>query len=233
VLEKFTSQITVLFLSKKIINYSPQFCILDSLLDILSMFFELWMRAYLNQFGKRVNWFTFTVAILNLGLGEVIARASGALQTANNLSEIKAMGAAALSAAQSNLGLGSSASRNIGDKANQIPDMSSFIYQNIGGVLVSRLPSGLTIQAGKNATDSAGVKNINLPVAIVDGIAFACEIGVSAWSISEGIYSFITTYGVEITSNSTILVRDAIWRGSDKNFIPGSTSFSWFVVGKS
>lgn len=131
-----------------------------------------------------------------------------------------------------NLGLGAAAKKDVGTAAGQLPDMSSFTYQNIGGVIVARFPSGLTIQVGAGTT-VAGIKDISLPVAVVDAFAFAGESAVQAWSLADGVYSSFTIYGTQVTSSATLRVRCAVWRNGDRNFIPSSAVFHWFVIGKS
>ena len=129
------------------------------------------------------------------------------------------------------LGLGTAAKRDIGTGANEIPDMSSFEYHNVIGVLVFRLPSGLTIQCGQGLTDSNGNFTVSLPVAMSLYFPFASEGSVSGWQAAGGVYSFSTWYGAQRLSSSTFQVRGSSWRESDKNVIAQSTVFNWFVVG--
>ena len=131
----------------------------------------------------------------------------------------------------SNLGLGTAAKRDIGTGANEIPDMSSFEYHNVSGVLVFRLPSGLTIQCGQGLTDSNGNFTVSLPVAMSLYFPYASEGSVSGWQAAGGVYSFSTWYGAQRLSSSTFQVRGSSWRESDKNVIAQSTVFNWFVVG--
>ena len=62
------------------------------------------------------------------------------LSRANPFADIKSDGAAAISTALTNLGLGTAALRDVGTGANQIPDMSSFpvsdsLYGFPGGII--------------------------------------------------------------------------------------------------
>ncbi|HBC7731309.1 TPA: hypothetical protein KEZ44_000860 [Escherichia coli] len=69
------------------------------------------------------------------------------LSRANPFADIKSDGAAAISTALTNLGLGEAAKRNVGTGANQIPDMGSFTL-SVSGTGYQKLPSGLIIQWG-------------------------------------------------------------------------------------
>lgn len=130
-----------------------------------------------------------------------------------------------------NVGLGEAAKRGVGTGTGQVPDMSSFEYQNVSGVLVFRLPGGLTIQCGQGLTDSNGNFIVSLPVAMSLYFPFAGEGNVSGWNASGGIYSFSTWYGSQKLSNSAFQVRSSSWRESDKNVVAQPTVFNWFAVG--
>lgn len=81
----------------------------------------------------------------------------GFLKTANNLSEIKTAGAAAIAQTLLNLGIEEAAKRAVGNSANQIPDMSFFASsQELSGW--EQLPNGNirqwgTVVASINDTD--------------------------------------------------------------------------------
>ncbi|MCQ7034247.1 gp53-like domain-containing protein [Escherichia coli] len=72
------------------------------------------------------------------------------LSRANPFADIKSDGAAAISTALTNLGLGEAAKCNVGTSANQIPDMSFFTYSN--GVY--RFPNGLILQIFNRVTST-------------------------------------------------------------------------------
>ncbi|QII37522.1 hypothetical protein G3M83_07335 [Rouxiella badensis] len=81
------------------------------------------------------------------------------LITSNNLSEISAAGSASVSAARGNLGLGTAATKAVGEGANQIPDMNSFTSGNNGNGAYRLRPGGdqscrqfATIPAGGSYT---------------------------------------------------------------------------------
>ena len=154
------------------------------------------------------------------------ARITGAMQKSQNGADIPDV-----AKFLQNLGLGEAAKRSIGTGTGQVPDMSSFEYQNVSGVLVFRLPGGLTIQCGQGLTDSNGNFIVSLPVAMSLYFPFAGEGNVSGWNASGGIYSFSTWYGSQKLSNSAFQVRSSSWRESDKNVVAQPTVFNWFAVG--
>ncbi|EFH6048333.1 hypothetical protein IS659_001599 [Escherichia coli] len=69
------------------------------------------------------------------------------LSRANPFADIKSDGAAAISTALTNLGLGEAAKRNVGTGANQIPDMGSFTL-SVSATGYQKLPSGFILQWG-------------------------------------------------------------------------------------
>ncbi|GHK06564.1 hypothetical protein ECZU01_05420 [Escherichia coli] len=69
------------------------------------------------------------------------------LSRANPFADIKSDGAAAISTALTNLGLGEAAKRDVGTGANQIPDMGSFTL-SVSGTGYQKLPSGFILQWG-------------------------------------------------------------------------------------
>lgn len=82
------------------------------------------------------------------------------LSRANPFADIKSDGAAAISTALTNLGLGEAAKRDVGTGENQIPDINSFLSVT-GAAGYQKLPSGLIIQwgsatAGLGATGNTG-----------------------------------------------------------------------------
>ncbi|HGD8726457.1 TPA: hypothetical protein ACI7EL_000333 [Escherichia coli] len=68
------------------------------------------------------------------------------LSRANPFADIKSDGAAAISTALTNLGLGEAAKRNVGNGENQIPDMSFWTVTGGNGNFVIRQPDGLITQ---------------------------------------------------------------------------------------
>ncbi|EOT7596734.1 hypothetical protein ACNIT0_004463, partial [Yersinia enterocolitica] len=84
------------------------------------------------------------------------------LKVASNLAEIKAAGAAAVTATLLNLGLGDAAKRSVGTGANQIPDMSSFI-SSFAQNGYFKFPGGLIIQWGEVTGSTTGTVPANFP----------------------------------------------------------------------
>ena len=83
------------------------------------------------------------------------------LSRANPFADIKSDGAAAISTALTNLGLGTAATKNVGTGTGQIPDMSSFT--NSSGW--QKLPGGKILQWGK-AGFPVGQTQISVPFPI-------------------------------------------------------------------
>ncbi|HAT1565270.1 TPA: hypothetical protein I8X97_001363 [Citrobacter freundii] len=83
------------------------------------------------------------------------------LSRANPFADIKSDGAAAISTALANLGLGTAATKKVGAGAGQIPDMSSFT--NASGW--QKLPGGKILQWGK-AGFPVGQTQISVPFPI-------------------------------------------------------------------
>lgn len=84
------------------------------------------------------------------------------LQRANPFGDIKADGT--VIKARENLGLGDSATKNVGNSANKIPDMSYFTTGETSAGRWAKLPSGLIIQAGYGLTSPLGTATVKLPI---------------------------------------------------------------------
>lgn len=107
------------------------------------------------------------------------------LSRANPFADIKSDGAAAISTALTNLGLGdlgTASRRNVGTGANQIPDMSSFASTlNMPGV--ARFPGGFKLMWVLGNTNSGGAADVVFPTSFdVFGLgAVAIERNPYAW----------------------------------------------------
>ena len=77
------------------------------------------------------------------------------LSRINPFADIKSDGAAAISTALANLGLGTAATKNVGTGSGQIPDMSKF---NAGTLSAFKLPTGHIVQfdSGSTSTGTGG-----------------------------------------------------------------------------
>lgn len=98
------------------------------------------------------------------------------LSRANPFADIKSDGAAAISTALTNLGLGEAAKRAVGTGENQIPDMSSFPLTVTGDLssrkLTTKLPNGLILKAVNGNADSNGWFSLNFDTPFPSEILF-------------------------------------------------------------
>ncbi|EOA5550550.1 hypothetical protein ACQJMQ_004141 [Escherichia coli] len=117
------------------------------------------------------------------------------LSRANPFADIKSDGAAAISTALTNLGLGTAAKRAVGTGANQIPDMSSFqsILSTHG---YQRLPGGIIIQWGLAPAPVGVASQKSYPITFPNAVwhVFMCHnvpndpsgLGLSGASVAPG-----------------------------------------------
>ncbi|HHL6868710.1 TPA: hypothetical protein ACP7SW_001113 [Escherichia coli] len=117
------------------------------------------------------------------------------LSRANPFADIKSDGAAAISTALTNLGLGTAAKRAVGTGANQIPDMSSFqsILSTPG---YQRLPGGIIIQWGLAPAPVGVASQKSYPITFPNAVwhVFMCHnvpndpsgLGLSGASVAPG-----------------------------------------------
>lgn len=101
---------------------------------------------------------------------------SNKLQRTDPFGDIKSDGAAAISTALTNLGLGEAAKRAVGTGENQIPDMSSFPLTVTGDLssrkLTTKLPNGLILKAVNGNADSNGWFSLNFDTPFPSEILF-------------------------------------------------------------
>ena len=100
------------------------------------------------------------------------------LSRANPFADIKSDGAAAISTALTNLGLGEAAKRNVGTGENQIPDMSSYA----SGSGWRKMPDGSIEQWGRISFPSEHgpvSANVSFPIPFTQtpGIVIVCDGG--------------------------------------------------------
>lgn len=141
------------------------------------------------------------------------------LSRANPFADIKSDGAAAISTALTNLGLGEAAKRGVGTGENQIPDMSSFASA-LSSNGYQKLPSGLIIQwgaavAGIGSTGGTG-NIVSFPVAFP---RYCAQI---ITSYDNGSLSIIAGAAGNQTTTQFLLRCDATG---------GSYNFRWLAVG--
>lgn len=111
------------------------------------------------------------------------------LSRANPFADIKSDGAAAISTALTNLGLGEAAKRNVGNGQNQIPDMAAFA-SSLSSTGFQKLPSGLIIQWGivsgaSNYTVTYPVTFPNRSLALLAVPHTTSVVGISAMGIAN------------------------------------------------
>lgn len=98
------------------------------------------------------------------------------LQRTDPFGDIKSDGAAAISTALTNLGLGEAAKRAVGTGENQIPDMSSFPLTVTGDLisrkLTTKLPNGLILKAVNGDADYNGWFSLNFDTPFPSEILF-------------------------------------------------------------
>lgn len=115
--------------------------------------------------------------------------------------------------------MGEAAKRDVGNGANQIPDMSYFATGSGGGIRYTRLPDGTIIQRGQINVYGGG-STITLPQAMPSSsyVVLATDVDANAGSGSCLAGSALTT--------STFQLHGLTWSGgvlSDSN--PGSIYF--------
>lgn len=131
---------------------------------------------------------------------------SNKLQRTNPFGDIKSDGAAAVSKALENLGLGGAAKRAVGTGENQIPDMSSFYSIKTNSYLVQKNPSGLIEQWFNSAVaDASGIAVANYPVAFPNKViaVFCGELTASITS-AAGVISWGECFDVRTLTSTKL-----------------------------
>ena len=93
---------------------------------------------------------------------------SNKLQRTDPFGDIKSDGAAAVSKAHANLGLGEAAKRDVGTGNNQLPDMSAFGMSRNGQTAWDILPNGMIRQAGTVTLTPVG----NFNAQVLGGVTY-------------------------------------------------------------
>ena len=144
------------------------------------------------------------------------------LSRANPFADIKSDGAAAISTALTNLGLGAAAKRDVGTGTNQIPDMGSFTSQKAGPTSNGwqKLPGGLIVQwyTATHPADSTAW-SYNFPIPFPN--AFLADSVVVSGATNNR--SYVNGSSASNTARQWIVSRD--------QNTGGSVSLSSIVVG--
>lgn len=152
------------------------------------------------------------------------------LQTLNNLSEVKAAGAAAQSAARTNLGLGSASVVNVGAGAGMVPDMSSFTSGASGASFWQKLPSGMLMQYGYVFNMSSGAITINYPVPFASQLRSLITTptgNVNAGSINSAVPSLNPASGTPLNAFSVTGYNAPVGSGAQVS----NVLFYWEAIG--
>ncbi|EPR1590197.1 gp53-like domain-containing protein, partial [Escherichia coli] len=118
------------------------------------------------------------------------------------------------------------AKRDVGNGANQIPDMSSFLA-SLSTNGYQRFPGGLIIQWGNGAPDSSGLVTINYPVAHTQK-PFYIGFGYRQSSTPTAMQSIV----LNDTIVNNIGFQAKCFQNDGSGMIPGQSAFFWFSVGK-
>lgn len=120
--------------------------------------------------------------MMTAGTLSLLAQTALSLQIANNLSEIAAAGSAAVSAAQSNLGLGTAATKNTGNGTEQIPTMANFT----SGSGWIKFPDGTIIQTGVAISGQIGFPTtITFPIPFIVSCRIATSFDTASSSATD------------------------------------------------
>lgn len=145
---------------------------------------------------------------------------SGAWGVLNNIGKPMALalsqggtGATTAADARANLGLGSAATANLGNGANQVPTMANFT----SGPGWVKFPDGTIMQFGTNISGSAGYPTaVNFPIPFTDDYRVACSFDTptSAEDCPAFSTSKINNYGFYLASS-----RQGAVKGAGANWI--------------
>ena len=146
------------------------------------------------------------------------------LTRSNPFGDIKTDGAAAVSTALANLGLGEAAKRGVGTGVNQIPDMSSWT-KSTGKNGWAKSPDGFIVQWGQ-ADQTAASISVTFPIPFPNGVRWLSEhdnggvTRLSMWQLGSVTGSGFTANNIASLSKNSLSVEASV-----------SASCVWFAWG--
>ena len=143
------------------------------------------------------------------------------LSRANPFADIKSDGAAAISTALTNLGLGEAAKRDVGTGDNQIPDMGAFA----SGSGWFRLPGGYIVQFGTFAGNTTRFISGHFP------IPFPNQPMVSVSVMSDAVQSDPSIPAPQVLSVNFEHISNSAWRVATSD-ISQQYRFSYISIGR-
>ncbi|HBC9293213.1 TPA: hypothetical protein ACQ71A_003468 [Escherichia coli] len=143
------------------------------------------------------------------------------LSRANPFADIKSDGAAAISTALTNLGLGEAAKRDVGTGDNQIPDMGAFA----SGSGWFRLPGGYIVQFGTFSGNSTRFISGHFP------IPFPNQPMVSVSVMSDAVQSDPSNPAPQVLSVNFEHISNSAWRVATSD-ISQQYRFSYISIGR-
>ena len=143
------------------------------------------------------------------------------LSRTNPFADIKSDGAAAISTALTNLGLGEAAKRDVGTGDNQIPDMGAFA----SGSGWFRLPGGYIVQFGTFAGNTTRFISGHFP------IPFPNQPMVSVSVMSDAVQSDPSIPAPQVLSVNFEHISNSAWRVATSD-ISQQYRFSYISIGR-
>ncbi|HFV5040690.1 TPA: hypothetical protein ACH9P8_002663 [Escherichia coli] len=143
------------------------------------------------------------------------------LSRANPFADIKSDGAAAISTALTNLGLGEAAKRDVGTGDNQIPDMGAFA----SGSGWFRLPGGYIVQFGTFSGNTTRFISGHFP------IPFPNRPMVSVSVMSDAVQSDPSNPAPQVLSVNFEHISNSAWRVATSD-ISQQYRFSYISIGR-
>lgn len=143
------------------------------------------------------------------------------LSRINPFADIKSDGAAAISTALANLGLGTASKRNVGTGENQIPDMGAFA----SGSGWFRLPGGYIVQFGTFSGNTTRFISRHFP------IPFPNQPMVSVSVMSDAVQSDPSNPAPQVLSVNFEHISNSAWRVATSD-ISQQYRFSYISIGR-